>query len=265
MAIVHRLAYRLSSPGSHHYTFLIRRFVKYLVVPNYKLVVSKNTSSVITAKWISFLIETLRIALGIPDAEFTELGKLFTEAETLLVKAQDQAERTHVITVECQAAFKALSAKMRFFRDRYFKIPPLTRRLWASGRKTRTIIGACPGRSSHSVPQLHRRPHALMVHLGPMPGTHELDPDSDYGYAIYAGILPPGGATLEQAVSEKHYLMKPPIDGKGLLRIRFIRRQKEKLIFDAEDGGMTVYICSRYENQKGEAGQWGPVASVIIL
>ena len=178
MAIVHRLAYRLSSPGSHHYTFLIRRFVKYLVVPNYKLVVSKNTSSVITAKWISFLIETLRIALGIPYAEFPELGKLFTEAETLLVKAQGQAEHTHVITVECRAAFKALSAKMRFFRDRYFKIPPLTEGDWAA--------------------------------LG------------------------------------------------------FRQKDTHPSSAPAPDRVPAAFLCSRYENQKGEAGQWGPVASVII-
>jgi hypothetical protein len=97
-----------------------------------------------------------------------------------------------------------------------------------------------------------------------MPGTQQLDTASDYGYAIYAGIMPPGGATLEQAASDKHYLMKPPIDGKGLLHLRFTRRRKEKLIVEAEDSGMTVYIACRYVNQKGEVGQWGPVASMII-
>ena len=83
-------------------------------------------------KWIAYLIATLRTAWGIPEAEFTELGTLFQAAETLLIKAQDEAERTHVITVECQAAFKTLSAKMRFFRDRYFKIRPLADGDWAA-------------------------------------------------------------------------------------------------------------------------------------
>jgi hypothetical protein len=36
------------------------------------------------------------------------------------------------------------------------------------------------------------------------------------------------------------------------------------LLFDAEDAGMTTYVCCRYENRKGEAGQWGPVASAVI-
>jgi hypothetical protein len=44
-------------------------------------------------KWLAYLIETLRTLLGIPDAEFTELGTLFTAAETLLVKSRDEAEQ----------------------------------------------------------------------------------------------------------------------------------------------------------------------------
>jgi hypothetical protein len=95
-------------------------------------------------------------------------------------------------------------------------------------------------------------------------GSTENTATSDYGYAVYMGIMPPGGATLEQVASDKHYLMKPPVDGKGLRRLRFTRRKKEKILFGAEDAGMTAYICCRCENAKGEAGQWGPVASAII-
>ncbi|MDR1324506.1 MAG: hypothetical protein LBK00_00535, partial [Treponema sp.] len=73
-----------------------------------------------------------------------------------------------------------------------------------------------------------------------------------------------GGATLEQAALDKRCLMKVPADGKGLQHYRFTRRGKEKLIFDAEDAGKTVYVCCRYENRKGEAGQWEPVASAVI-
>ena len=219
-------------------------------------------------KWIAYLIATLRAALGIPEAEFTELGNLFTTAETLLTKAQDESERTHVITVECQAAFKALTTKMRFFRDRYFKIPPLTEGDWAALGFRQKDPHPSPVPDPDGVPAASLSypggPHAITLHLGPMLGTQELDPGSDYGYAIYMGIMPPGGATLEQAASDKHYLMKPPADGKSLLHLRFTRRRKEKLLFDAEEAGMTVYICCRYENQKGKAGQWGPVVSAVI-
>ena len=76
--------------------------------------------------------------------------------------------------------------------------------------------------------------------------------------------MPPGGATLEQAASDKHYLMTAPGDGKGLQHCRFTRRKKELITFDAAEAGMTAYVCCRYENRKGEAGQWGPVVSTII-
>jgi hypothetical protein len=209
-----------------------------------------------------------RTVWGIPDAEFAELAALFQAGEALLQKSQDEAERTHVITVECQAAFKSLSAKMRFFRDRYFKIPPLTEGDWAAlGFKAKdphpTPIPKPEGTPAVSL-SYPGGPRAILAYLGPMAGTRELNPESDYGYAIYVGIMPPGGATLEQAASEKHYLMKSPIDGKGLTHLRFTRRRKEKIIFDAEDAGMTAYACCRYENGKGEAGQWGPVASAVI-
>jgi hypothetical protein len=97
-----------------------------------------------------------------------------------------------------------------------------------------------------------------------MPGTEAPDPAGDYGYAVYVGIMPPGGATLEQAASPKHYLMAAPKDGKGLMHYRFTRRHKEQIVFDAEDSGMTAWVCARYENGKGYAGKWGPVASSVI-
>jgi hypothetical protein len=219
-------------------------------------------------KWISYMTESIRAVWGVPLTEFVELEICFNTAQTLLQKAQDEAERTHVITVECQAAFKALIAKMRFFRGRYFKIPPLTEGDWAAlGFKAKdpnpTSVPRPDGVPAASLSYLGG-PHALMAHLGPMAGTLEISRESDRGYAVYLGIMPPGGATLEQAASDKHYLMKPPVDGKGLLHYRFTRRRKEKILFDAEDAGKTAYVCCRYENRKGEEGQWGPVVSAVI-
>jgi hypothetical protein len=218
--------------------------------------------------WINYMTTERRTAWGVPQDQFTELSPLFDSAETMLKKATDQTERTPVITVECQKAFAALNAKMRFFRNRYFKIPPLTEGDWAAlgFQQKDPHPSTVPAPDGVPAPSLSYPggPHALLVHLGPMAGTQALDPASDYGYAVYLGIMPPGGASLEQAASEKHYLMKAPVDGKGLMHYRFTRRRKEKLLFDAEDGGMTVWVCCRYENQKGESGQWGPVVSAII-
>jgi hypothetical protein len=218
--------------------------------------------------WIAYMTPERRTAWGVPAADFTELGNLFDAAEALLQKAEDEAEQTHVITVECQGAFTALKEKMRFFRDRYFKMPPLTEGDWAALGFRQKDPGPTPIPAPEGVPAASLSypggPHAMTAHLGPMAGTRELDPRSDYGYAIYAGVMPPGGATLEQAASDKHYLMKLPTDGKGLQHYRFTRRRKEKILFDAEDAGMTAYVCCRYENGKGEVGQWGPVVSAII-
>ena len=201
-------------------------------------------------EWTLYISQTLRAAWGIPDAEFTELRTLFTTADTCLQKAQDESERTHVITAECEEAFKTLIAKMRFFRDRYFKIPPLTEGDWAAlGLRQKaphpTLVPDPDGVPAASL-SYPGGPHAITVHLGPMPGTQELDPASDYGYAIYVGIMPPGGVTLEQAASDKHYLMKPPADGKCLTHLHLTRRRKEKLLFEAVDMGMTLHICCRY-------------------
>jgi hypothetical protein len=217
--------------------------------------------------WIAYMTSERRTAWGVPAADFTELGTLFGAAQALLQKSQDEAERTHVITVEVQEAFKALCAAMRDMRDRRFKIPPLSPGDWAAMgfREKDTHPSNIPPPEGTPAPSLSYPggPHALTLRLGPMPGTQELDPRSDYGYAVYIGIMPPGGATLEQAASKKHYLMKPPLDGEGLNHI-FTRRRKEPLVFDAEEAGMTVYVCCRYENRKGEPGKWGPVVSAII-
>jgi hypothetical protein len=218
--------------------------------------------------WILYLTAARRTSWGIPDAECAELETLCSAAQVILQKAQNDAERTHVVTVECQEAFKVLEAKMRFFRDRYFKIPPLSEGDWVALGFRPKDTRPSPAPAPEGVPSASLSytggPHAMTLHLGPLAGTLELDPESEYGYAIYAGIMPQGGATLEEAASDKRYLMKVPADGKGLQHYRFTRRSKEKLVFDAEDAGKTVYVCCRYENRKGEAGQWGPVASAVI-
>jgi hypothetical protein len=59
-------------------------------------------------------------------------------------------------------------------------------------------------------------PHLILVTLGPLLGTQAPDPRSDYGFALYVGVMPQGGATLEQAASVKHYLMETPKDGRAL-------------------------------------------------
>jgi hypothetical protein len=217
--------------------------------------------------WLFYMTEARRAAWGVPAAEYNELEVLCSTAESILWKAMDIAERSHLITVLCREAFAALTAKMRFVRDRRFKLPPLSLADWAAlgfrdKDDTHTPIPAPDGVPAATL-SYPGGPHTITARLGPLAGTAELDPRSDYGYAVYMGIMPPGGATLEQAASKKHYLMEPPKDGEGLPH-RFTRRRKEPLVFDAEEAGMTVYVCCRYENRKGQERNWGPVVSAVI-
>jgi hypothetical protein len=90
--------------------------------------------------------------------------------QDLFQQAQDEAERTHVITVECQAAFKALMAKMRFFKDRYFKMPPRTEGDWAAlGFRARPASIARTGarRGAGGFPALPGRPPRANRASGP--------------------------------------------------------------------------------------------------
>ena len=218
--------------------------------------------------WINYMNTDRRTAWGIPAAQFTELGNLYAGAQTLLQKAKDDAVRTSVITGLVQTAFKSLDGKMRFFKGHYFLIPPLTEEdILSLGLRLHdphpTPIPPPTGTPMISL-SYPGGPHLILVHLGPMPGTEALDPRSDYGYAVYVAVMPPGGATLEQAASPKHYLMTVPRNGDPLRHLRFTHRRKEPVVFDPEDAGMTAYFCARYENGKGETGNWGPVASCII-
>jgi hypothetical protein len=103
--------------------------------------------------------------------------------------------------------------------------------------------------------------HKVIVKIAAL--TDTADARADYGVAIYRGLMPHGGATLEQAAGAKHYLMKAPISGDELLYYRFTRKKKEVVVFDPDDAGMTAYFCARYENQKGDVGEWGPVVWII--
>jgi hypothetical protein len=87
---------------------------------------------------------------------------------------------------------------------------------------------------------------------------------SDYGFRVYWGIMPQGGASVEAATGPKRELMKAPAGGEELPFSRFTRRKREVFDFAESDRGKTVSFCIRLENAKGQAGPWGTVFSTII-
>lgn len=219
--------------------------------------------------WREYIVAAMRTAWGIPVEVWNVFNSQLDAAEALLKQRMDKAVVTPVIIAECRAAFRALELTMRDMKRRYFLMPPLTIADWvALGFKlpdtTPTEVG--PPQNAPVVSLSYEGgPHVITVRMGPAPGGAEVNLKSEYGYAIYVGIMPPGGATLEEAASNKHYLMEPPVDGEGLQHYRFTRSSIEKLYFDAHEAGKTVYVVVRYENGKGEVGkQWSRMTSAVI-
>jgi hypothetical protein len=216
--------------------------------------------------WL-LVFQTKAAGWGIPPANVTDLQTALTTAKQILAVVKS-GERTAVSVVQCNEAFMEMEMEARFIKKHYLLVPPLTAAdlaslLLSQEDNTYSPIGKPTGQPSITV-TYPGGPHLLKAHLTALTGTQPLDVRSDYGYALYLGIMPQGGATLEQAASVKHYLMKPPLDGEELLHYRFTRRKTELVSFAADESGMTAYFCSRYENRKGETGNWGPVVSAII-
>jgi hypothetical protein len=217
---------------------------------------------------ISYTTTERREAWNIPSDRFLEYGTAFGNAQTALAKVDNTAERSHVDTVRCNETFDTLKGIMRFFRGHYYLMPPLTKIDWAELGFRERDDHPTPIPAPTDVPLVSSvypgGPHLIMVILSVLPGTLAISDRGDYGFALYVGVMPQGGATLEQAASVRHYLMAPPQDGEGLAHHAFTRRGKELVVFPAAESGMTAYFCARYENQKGQKGSWGPVASAII-
>jgi hypothetical protein len=173
-----------------------------------------------------------------------------------------------VDTVACNDAFDTLKGIMRFFKGHYYLVPPLSKIDFAELGFRERDPGPSPIPVPTDVPLVSAvypgGPHLILVMLSVLPGALAMSERGDYGFALYVGVMPQGGATLEQAASVKHYLREPPLDGESLIHHAFTRRSKELVVFDAAESGMTAYFCARYENQKGQKGTWGPVAQAII-
>jgi hypothetical protein len=215
--------------------------------------------------WLTVL-GTQAAPWNVPSTEVTELQTLTTAAGTALAAAQS-SERTTVVTANCKAAFDALTAKMRFIKSRYFLSPPLTDAdiISLELKPKDTTHTPVPPPAAQAEADISRPGvHLLELHLRPVAGSPPDPHRSDYGYRVYYGVLPPGGAAVEAATGTKRELLKAPGSGDDLPHSRFTRRKKELFDFPAEDSGKTVYFCVRYENAKGEPGPWGPMFSSII-
>ncbi|MDR2019927.1 MAG: hypothetical protein LBQ14_04090 [Treponema sp.] len=199
--------------------------------------------------WIEYMAAARRTAWGVPQEKYNELLGLFDTAQALLRQAMDKAERTHVITVECQAAFKALKEAMRFLRDRYFKRPPLLPGDWAAlGFREEDPPSPSPAPSAETVVETY------------LVGRHELGMKIVYvsgnprdkenkGYRIWYKVVGPGETA--------------PADPEQLTKSFYTRRKRDVVQFAYGDSGKTAYIAVQVEND-GKKGPWGPMVSAVI-
>ena len=208
---------------------------------------------------------------NIPQSMVTQLQTDYSNAEQILAVVKSGA-RTPESVAQCTVAFKELETQCRYIKRHFLLLPPLVLAdlptlLLPLPDATPTPVAPPAGQPSITV-SYPGGPHVLLLHLSALPGADPAaiahDSRGDYGYAVYLGVMPTGGATLEQAAGPKHYLMRPPLSRDELLYQRFTRRKKETVLFEAAESGMTAYFCSRYENQKGYYGAWGPVAAAVI-
>ncbi|MDR0374455.1 MAG: hypothetical protein LBH85_01850 [Treponema sp.] len=227
---------------------------------------SRDAQIHLTDSWIE-VFKTKAAEWNIPAANVSSLIAANSVAKEKLAVVKS-GERTAASVVECNEVFAELEAEARFLKKHYLLLPPLeladlATLLLLLPDETRAPVGKPTGCPALTL-TCHGEPRMLQVHLASLAGTGSLDSRGDYGYALYKGIMPQGGATLEQAAGIKHYLMKEPLSGDELLHFRFTRRKTELVEFDAMESGMTAFFCARYENQKGEYGAWGPCASAVI-
>ncbi|MDR1053509.1 MAG: hypothetical protein LBL39_04985 [Planctomycetaceae bacterium] len=204
---------------------------------------------------------------NIPQNEVTDLTAARDEAQRIF-NVIESKYRNEVDTADCNAAFKVLTEKMRFFKKHYFLEPPLMDRdLISLGLKppSGTHVVIPPPVAQATADVVPKGEHLLELHLRQVNNT-EPDPHrSDYGFRIYFGILTLPGTPPEKLRPGKRELANAPTTPEELPHSRFTRRKKELFDFDYEDRGKTVFFCVRYENAKGEPGPWGTMFSAIIL
>ncbi|MDR0611170.1 MAG: hypothetical protein LBG58_13755, partial [Planctomycetaceae bacterium] len=215
--------------------------------------------------WLNILSAT-PTPWGIPSNEVSELRTLTDSADELW-KMTLSSDRTTIITAECKTAFNKLAVKMRAIKNHYFLSPPLSNVDLISLKlkpKDYSRTPSPPPANQAEADLSRPGEHQIMLHLRAV-ATEKVDPrQGDYGFRIYWGIMPTGGATIENALSAKRELVKIPVSGEELPHSRFTRRKKELFDFSQEDRGKTIFFCIRFENAKGEPGPWGPLFSTII-
>jgi hypothetical protein len=178
----------------------------------------------------------------------------FTDAiqtvETLMNIAP--VDRTPTMTAQLRADTNELTALMRNIKRRFIFSPPLTDTdLLSLGLQpkdtTPTAVGLPQGLVTASVKYLQERALELgYYHVENTP----TDKRANYGIKTRYAVFPPEVTAIENIGQ--------------LTETAFTRQKKMTFKFGDADRRKVAWFRMRYENSKGEAGEWGPYVQAMI-
>lgn len=220
----------------------MRRFPDWLPV--------KRSGKIVMADNWNFMLNEKHEKWCIPENFVNVFNEKFSELKKLNGVAK--ADRSPSINLKLRIAEKELVTIMRDIKRRYFFVPPLNDADMVSlGLKPKDKVITPAGIPKGTAKVKISFPYSgqLLLHIDDS-GTEPQNIKNIHGFKIYYGVF---------SADEM-----PPKTGKDLRENIFTRRKKYRFLFDNNDLGKRAYFCIRYENSKGEAGQWGELFSAII-
>jgi len=187
---------------------------------------------------------------GVPQAVVEELDELTGKADIALANIKNKETRNAVTIAICDEAFDALTAKMRYIKDRYFKKPPLADHDFAS----LSLNPKDNVRTEHI--EVHERvalklglrySREARVDFTVLGATNKAKPDGYEGAEIIWAVLdhPPAShaeLTCHDMASRTPYYIK----------------------FADSERGKTVYVSAAWRNERGIRGDYGEIASAVV-
>jgi hypothetical protein len=150
-------------------------------------------------------------------------------------------------------ALSFLEKKMRDTKRQFFNEPLLSvvdlKNLGLKPKDTTPTTLSAP-KLQANVKVVYKAAGFFELHISPAQDIGTEDKRSYYGCRIVYDLYSATDAA--------------PTDRKVLFESKFTRKKKEEFVFQSDDSGKRVYFSVRYENSKGEAGPWNPIASALI-
>ena len=193
---------------------------------------------------------------------------LTEDAENALAKVQDKASRTHVDSVACEEAFKALVDYMRSIKNHYFNPPPRTAVELGLVGLTKRNIGSSIPKPENQVGGKTRPlgDHLIQVEFEIIGDMVKDTKASDYGIRVYVAIEDPAAAPGAMG-KYGPYHPTAPLSGPEFSWSFFTHRRREIFDFEETDRSKRCWFIAYLEREKGGQdgiGPWGPLFWTVI-